>query len=61
MKFNTTQDYNGNQDGNHWLVMMGMRNTNWSPYGKGWGACTVHPKVWNAFESGDKRKTANYY
>lgn len=59
MKFNTTQDYNGNQDGNRWLVMMGMRNTNWSPYGKGWGACTVHPKVWNAFESGDKRKTAS--
>ncbi|WP_321334039.1 RagB/SusD family nutrient uptake outer membrane protein [uncultured Bacteroides sp.] len=58
-KFNTTQDYNGNSDGNRWLAMMGMRNTNWSPYGKGWGACTVHPKVWSAFESGDTRKKAS--
>lgn len=58
-KFNYTQDYNGNVDGNEWLVMMGMRNTNFSPYGKGWGACTVTPALVNAFESGDTRKTAS--
>jgi hypothetical protein len=58
-KFNNTQDYNGNVDGNRWLVMMGMRNTNWSPYGKGWGACTVNPKLVSAFESNDKRKSAS--
>ena len=58
-KFNFTQDYNGNLDGNRWLVMMGMRNTNFAPYGKGWGACTVNPKILTAFESGDTRKTAS--
>jgi hypothetical protein len=58
-KFNYTQDYNGNVDGNRWLVMMGMRNTNFSPYGKGWGACTVTPDFVNSFESGDARETAS--
>jgi len=58
-KFNNTTDYNGMVDGNRWLVMMGMRNTNWSPYGKGWGACTVNPKFVSAFASGDTRKTAS--
>jgi hypothetical protein len=58
-KFNSTQDYNGNLDGNRWMVMMGMRNTNHSPYGKGWGACTVNPVLVNAFDNADKRKTAS--
>lgn len=58
-KFNNTQDYNGNVDGNRWLVMMGMRNTNWSPYGKGWGACTVNPRLVSEFESNDERKVAS--
>lgn len=58
-KFNNTQDYNGNLDGNRWLVMMGMRNTNFSPYGKGWGACTVNPTLVSAYATGDKRKSAS--
>lgn len=58
-KFNNTQNYNGMMDGNRWLVMMGMRNTNWSPYGKGWGACTVNPKTVSAFAAGDVRKAAS--
>ena len=58
-KFNDTQDYNGNLDGNRWLVMMGIRNLNASPYGKGWGACTVHPKMWTAFEASDTRRQAS--
>lgn len=58
-KFNNTSDYNGNVDGNGWLVMMGLRNTNWSPYGKGWGACTVNPKLVSSFERGDTRKEAS--
>ncbi|MDM8159334.1 RagB/SusD family nutrient uptake outer membrane protein [Labilibaculum sp. K2S] len=58
-KFNSTTDYNGNTDGNRWLVMMGMRNTNFSPYGKGWGACTVNPQYVNSFPSGDTRRTAS--
>lgn len=58
-KFNNTQNYNGMVDGNRWLVMMGMRNTNWSPYGKGWGACTVNPKLVSAYAAGDTRKSAS--
>ncbi|MDA3879529.1 MAG: RagB/SusD family nutrient uptake outer membrane protein [Prolixibacteraceae bacterium] len=58
-KFNYTQDYNGNLDGNRWLVMMGMRNTNFSPYGQGWGACTVTPELVNTFNSDDPRRVAS--
>lgn len=58
-KFNNTSDYNGNIDGNRWLVMMGMRNTNWSPYGKGWGAGSVNPKLVNAYSDTDQRKIAS--
>lgn len=58
-KFNNTQDYNGNLDGNRWLVMMGLRNTNFSPYGRGWGACTVNPKLVQDFATGDTRKVAS--
>jgi len=58
-KFNTTSNYNGDSDGNRWLVMMGLRNTNFSPYGQGWGACTVHPKIWTAFENNDLRRAAS--
>ncbi|MCW0484473.1 RagB/SusD family nutrient uptake outer membrane protein [Gaoshiqia sediminis] len=58
-KFNGTSDWNGMVDGNGWLVMMGMRGTNFSPYGKGWGACTVNPQLVNAYASGDTRRTAS--
>lgn len=59
-KFNDTSDYNGNSDGNGWLKMMGLRNTDWSPYGRGWGACTVNPLLIEAYEPGDKRKAASF-
>ena len=58
-KFNYTQDYNGNLDGNRWLVMMGLRNTNYSPYGQGWGSCTVNPKTYQAFHLEDPRRSAS--
>jgi hypothetical protein len=58
-KFNSTQDYNGNVDGNRWLVMMGMRNTNWAPYGKGWGGATVNPRLVGEFANDDERKAAS--
>lgn len=54
-KFNSTQNYNGMMDGNRWLVMMGMRNTSSAPYGRGWGACTVNPRLVKAFSSSDNR------
>jgi hypothetical protein len=59
-KFNDTTDYNGNSDGNEWLKMMGLRNTDASPYGRGWGACTINPLLVEAFEPGDKRRTASF-
>ncbi|MDR0566390.1 MAG: RagB/SusD family nutrient uptake outer membrane protein [Prevotellaceae bacterium] len=58
-KFNSTQDYSGNLDGNRWQVMMGLRNTNHSPYGQGWGACTVNPDLLSAFDPLDARKIAS--
>lgn len=59
IKYNITSDYDGNTDGNHWMVMMGLRSQNFVPYGKGWGACTVLPSLYNAFEEGDTRKEAS--
>lgn len=58
-KFNNTQNYNGNIDGNRWLVMLGLRNTNASPYGQGWGAATVNPRLVSAFQNGDTRRAAS--
>lgn len=57
-KFTATQDYNGNNDGNRWMVMMGTRGVNHSPYGYGWGACTVNPKSRALFATGDTRLSA---
>ena len=58
-KFTPTQDYNGNNDTNRWLVMMGMRSLNHTPYGKGWGACTVVPQFLEKFPDGDTRRAAS--
>ena len=61
MKFNYTQDYNGVNTGNRWLVMTGLRGVTdvcAVPYGKGWGACTVNPDAWSIFETGDARQSA---
>ena len=54
-KFN----YTHNNDGNRWLVMMGMRSLYFSPYGTGWGGATVNPKMWNSYEPGDTRREAS--
>lgn len=58
-KFNNTQNYDGLIDGNRWLVMLGLRNTNFSPYGQGWGAATVNPRLVNAYTDADTRKVAS--
>ncbi len=58
-KFNFTQDYNGNMDGNRWLVMLGLRQTNFSPYGQGWGACTVNPRFVSSFAANDTRRVGS--
>lgn len=59
MKFTPSQDYNGNNDSNRWQVMVGMRSLNASPYGKGWGGCTVCPSYVAKYEAGDARLTAS--
>lgn len=59
IKYNITSDYNGNTDGNHWLVMLGLRTQAFSPYGRGWGACTVVPSLYQAYETDDARKEAS--
>lgn len=61
MKFTSTQDYNGNNDGNRWLVMMGVRTLNSStkPFGYGWGSCTVNPAFYKSYLSGDTRRDAS--
>ncbi|WP_257667237.1 RagB/SusD family nutrient uptake outer membrane protein [Parapedobacter tibetensis] len=59
IKYTYTSDYDGNTDGNHWMVMVGMREQ-WSyPYGNGWGGATVNPKLWNAYSDDDTRKVAS--
>lgn len=59
IKYTYTSDYNGNTDGNHWLVMFGIREQASYPYGNGWGAGTVNPKLWNAYSSDDSRRGAS--
>jgi starch-binding outer membrane protein, SusD/RagB family len=61
IKYTYTSDYNGNTDGNGWLVMNGLRGTNWpkSGYGSGWGACTVLPSVYSSWDPADKRRDAS--
>jgi hypothetical protein len=59
MKFTSSQDYDGNSDGNHFQVMVGMRSIDKPPYGKGWGALTVNPAFVSEFKSGDTRRNAS--
>lgn len=59
MKFTNSQDYNGNNDGNRWQVMVGMRSLNSAPYGKGWGGLTVNPAFVSEFKNGDTRRAAS--
>jgi len=58
-KYTYTSDWNGNVDGNQWLVMLGIRVQTIPPYGLGWGAATVDPKLWNAYDANDTRRSAS--
>jgi hypothetical protein len=40
------------------MVMAGLRVQSIEPYGMGWGACTVNPKLWNAYDANDTRRNA---
>ncbi|OXA81168.1 Starch-binding associating with outer membrane [Flavobacterium aquidurense] len=57
IKYTYTSDYNGNTDGNGWLVMFGMREFSSYPYGRGWGI-TVNSKLWNVYDAKDTRRVA---
>ena len=58
--FTPTQDYDGNNDSNRWLVNIGMRGLNSSPYGKGWGLATISPKYYSSlFTANDTRRVAS--
>jgi starch-binding outer membrane protein, SusD/RagB family len=59
IKYTFTSNYNGDTDGNHWMVMLGVRGGTYPPYGLGWGAASVNPKLWNAYADTDTRKTAS--
>lgn len=59
IKYTWTSDYDGNTDGNHWMIMTGLRGFNSLPYAEGWGACTADPKLWQAFKPGDTRRSAS--
>ncbi len=58
--YTPTQNYDGDNDANRWLVNVGMRNINATPYGKGWGICTPTPSYYqNFFDLRDNRRTAS--
>ncbi len=59
IKYTFTSDYDGNTDGNHWLVMLGMREQYHFPYGNGWGGAPVNPRLWNAYQATDTRRAAS--
>ncbi len=61
IKYTYTSNYDGNTDGNHWIIMNGLRDT-YVPargYGSGWGACPVLPEVYANWPSGDARLNAS--
>lgn len=59
IKYSSTEDYNGNITGNEWMVMTGIRGESHYPYQYGWGGCTVDPKLYKTFTSGDTRQFAS--
>jgi starch-binding outer membrane protein, SusD/RagB family len=59
IKYTYTSDWNGNVDGNAWMVMFGLRVQNIPPYGLGWGGGTVNPKLWNTYDANDTRRSAS--
>jgi starch-binding outer membrane protein, SusD/RagB family len=61
IKYTYTSDYNGNTDGNHWMVMNGIRNAPVAKYGygSGWGASTVAADFYKEWDPKDTRRDAS--
>jgi hypothetical protein len=59
IKYTYTSNYSGDTDGNHWLVLLGIRDKFSFPYGNGWGGATVTKSLWDAYSTTDTRRTAS--
>lgn len=61
IRYTFTSDYSGNTDGNHWMVMNGIRGLSVPRYGygNGWGASTVVPDFFNTWSVADQRRDAS--
>ena len=62
IKYTYTSSYDtDNQDGNHWMVMNGLRKVTDKKYGYGlgWGACTVLPEIYASWDTADDRREAS--
>ena len=61
IKYTYFSDYNGNTEGNHWMIMNGPRKQSIPKYGYGygWGACTVLPSLYASWDANDKRRDAS--
>lgn len=59
IKYTYTSNYAGDTDGNHWMVMLGIRDQFSYPYGNGWGGATVTKSLWDAYSSTDTRRAAS--
>lgn len=58
--FTPTQDYDGNNDANRWLVNLGLRGIDSTPYGHGWGICTATSAYYRRFfDNRDLRRQAS--
>lgn len=61
VKSTKLSDYNGNTDGTHWQIMIGIR---WQGvgeygYGFGYGGCTVTKEFYDSFDANDDRRDAS--
>ncbi|MBT1708796.1 RagB/SusD family nutrient uptake outer membrane protein [Fulvivirgaceae bacterium PWU5] len=59
IKYTYTSNYSGDTDGNHWLVLLGIRDKFSYPYGNGWGGSTVTKALWDAYSETDTRRAAS--
>ncbi|MDA3893084.1 MAG: RagB/SusD family nutrient uptake outer membrane protein [Salinivirgaceae bacterium] len=62
IKYTYTSSYDPeNTDGNHWMIMNGLRVTTWAPngYAQGWGCSTVLSDVYNNWDANDDRREAS--
>ncbi|MDA3930682.1 MAG: RagB/SusD family nutrient uptake outer membrane protein [Prolixibacteraceae bacterium] len=59
--FSIKYTYTGIYDGNHWVIMNGMRLTTWPErgYDTGWGANTVSSEFYDSFDPNDDRRAAS--